>query len=105
MEYFLLAIAIVFELIASSLLKLTEGFTKPFWSCFCMLMYIICFYCFSKVLLKMNLSIAYALWCGVGIVVSTIISVFIYKESITGIGVLSIIMIVAGCVLLNLYGS
>lgn len=105
MSYIFLIGAIILELIATSLLKYTEGFTKLYPTLGCIVLYIICFACLAKAILKLNLGIAYATWCGVGIVVTTCISVFILKEHISPVGVLGIVMIVIGSVILNLFGN
>lgn len=105
MAYILLAIAIIFELIATVCLKYSNGFTKVLPSIGSIVAYIICFYTFSKSLTSIHLSIAYATWSAVGIIVSCLLSVFLFKESITKIGILGIVLIVSGVLLLNLLGS
>lgn len=105
MAYLYLAGAIVLELIATTLLKYTEGFTKLFPTLGCCLLYGFCFFCLSRCLEKINLGIAYATWSGVGIVVTALISVFVFKERLSVLGAAAILMIVAGCVILNLTGS
>ncbi len=104
MSYLFLAFAIALELIATSILKLTRGFTVPAPTILCVALYAACFFCLSRALLRMNLGIAYATWSGVGIVVSTLISVFIYRQSITPLGILGVLLIVSGCILLNVFG-
>ncbi len=104
-SYVYLFLAIAFELVATVFLKSTEGFTKLYPTVCCIVLYIICFGCLSKALLNLNLGIAYATWCGVGIVVSSFVSVLIFKQNISSIGVLGICLIVIGCVLLNLFGN
>lgn len=105
MEYIFLAIAILFEIIASSLLKATQGFTRVLPSMGCIICYCICFYLFSKSLLKLDLGIAYALWCGIGIVATTVISILFFEQKLNVVGWISIAMILIGCVLLNLQGG
>lgn len=105
MDYIFLTIAIIGELIGTTFLKYSKGFTKLIPSFVCALAYIVCFYSFSKALNTINLSIAYATWCGVGIIVSTAISIFIFKEQISLLGILGIVLILIGAVLLNLFGS
>lgn len=100
-----LAIAIGGELIGTTFLKYTEGFTKLWPSVVTILSYSICFYCFSKALLHINLSIAYAVWSGLGIVVATLISVFLFKQDITPFGIVGIVLILIGVVILNLFGT
>lgn len=105
MPYLFLALAIVGELIGTTLLKASEGFTKLVPSIFSIICYVVCFYFFSKSLENIKLSIAYATWSGIGIIAATLISVFLYKEQISFIGIIGIILIVVGAVLLNLYGT
>ncbi|MCI8647252.1 MAG: multidrug efflux SMR transporter [Firmicutes bacterium] len=100
-----LAIAIGGELLGTTFLKYTEGFTKLWPSLITIVSYSICFYCFAKALEHINLSFAYAIWSGLGIVVSTLVSVFLFKEGVTPAGVFGILLILAGVVILNLFGS
>lgn len=100
-----LAIAIGGELLGTTFLKYTEGFTKLWPSLITIASYSICFFCFAKALEHINLSVAYAVWSGLGIVVSTLVSVFLFKEGVTLAGVFGIILILAGIVILNLFGS
>ena len=105
MVYLLLAVAIALELIAAALLKLSAGFTQPLPSLLSLLSYLGSVILFAKILEKMNLGVAYATWAGVGIVASALISALFFKEELTAAGVAGIVLIVAGCVLLNLYGT
>jgi len=105
MVYFLLAIAIALELVAATLLKASAGFTRLVPSIFSLVSYLCSVILFAKILEKMNLGVAYATWAGVGIVASAIISALIFKQGLTVAGVIGIILIVAGCVVLNLYGA
>ena len=88
MEYVLLGVAIFFEILASSLLHTSKGFTQFWPSLGCIVFYSICFFAFSKALLKIDLGIAYATWSAVGIICTTIIGVLVFDQKITGIGVL-----------------
>lgn len=100
-----LAIAIAGELVGTSFLKSTEGFTKLWPSLIVIAAYGICFFSFSKALYSINLSFAYALWSGLGIVVSTLVSVFVFKEGITPLSIFGILLILAGVVILNVAGT
>lgn len=104
MAYVLLAAAIALELMATTLLKYSRGFTQLIPSAACMLLYFICFFCLSWCLQHINLSVAYATWCAVGIVATTLISIFLFREQISPLGVLGIVLVVAGVILLNLFG-
>ena len=105
MQYILLCSAIIQEIIATTLLKASEGFTKLLPAFGCIVLYIICFYSFSKALLRIDLGVAYATWCGGGIVATTIISALVFGQKINTIGVIAIVLIIAGCVILNLFGT
>ncbi|MCQ4637234.1 multidrug efflux SMR transporter [Anaerovorax odorimutans] len=105
MPYVYLALAIVGELVGTAFLKYSEGFTKLVPSLITILAYGICFFLFSKALLNINLSIAYATWCGLGVVAASLLSVFIFKESLNAVGVVGIVFVLVGVVLLNLFSS
>lgn len=105
MEYIFLAVAIVFELVGTTFLKYSTGFTKLMPSIISIAAYIICFFFFSKSLSNINLSVAYATWSALGLIVTTLISVFIFREGITPAGIAAVSMIVIGVVVLNLYGT
>lgn len=105
MAYLYLAIAIVGELIGTTYLKYSDGFTKLWPSVISIVSYGLCFFIFSKSLQSINLSVAYATWSAVGLIVTSLISVFIFKEGITPAGIAAIVMITAGVVVLNLYGT
>lgn len=105
MGYLFLGIAIVAELLGTTFLKYSDGYSKPLPTLISILSYALCFYIFSKSLQTINLSVAYATWSAVGLIITTLISVFIFREGITGIGICAILLITVGVVLLNLYGT
>lgn len=104
MEHIWLAIAVGAETIATAFLKKTEGFTVLGWSILCAAFYVLCYYSFAKCIQKMNLGIAYAIWCGVGILASTTVSVLIYRQKISTWGIFGILLILAGCVIIDVKG-
>lgn len=99
-----LFLAIGAEVFATGFLKKSNGFTVISWTIFCLVLYVICHYSFSRVLEDMNLSVAYALWCGICIIASTVFSVFVYHQKISTMQLLFIVIIGVSCVLLNLQG-
>ncbi|MBU0278619.1 multidrug efflux SMR transporter [Gemella sp. zg-1178] len=105
MHYLYLFIAILIELFASSMLKLSEGFTKFYPALSSIIGFAICFYFLALSLNKINLGVAYATWSAVGIVFTSIISVLIFKESINVTTILGIILIVVGVIIVNLFGN
>lgn len=103
--YLLLALAIISEIIATTCLKYSEGFTKILPSFVCVVAYIVCYVAFSRAITRIHLGVAYATWCGVGIVVTALISFFLFKERLTIVDIFGIICIIVGCVVLNLNGA
>lgn len=104
LSYLYLALAVVLELTATSLLKLTEGFTRLGMTALCLALYFGCYFFMSRALQQLNLGIAYAVWCGVGLVVSSLVSVFAYHQHLSPVAMFAIGLILVGCVLLNLFG-
>lgn len=102
MAYLLLAVAIGAEILATTLLKYSEGFTKLLPTLGSLVTYGICYTAFSRAITKINLGIAYATWCGVGILVTTGISFLVFKEELSVFGLVGIFFIVIGCIMVNL---
>ena len=105
MHYLYLFISIATEIIGTSFLKTSEGFTK-LWPTLCTLLsFGICFYFLSLTIKFLPLNITYATWAGLGLVLTTIISVIVFKENVNLISIISIGLIVIGVVLLNVFGE
>ena len=102
--YILLAISIVFEVFATSLLPATKGFTVRKPSIIAIICYIICFAAFGKCLLQLNLGIAWATWGAIGTAVTPIVGYLFYKQKLTKTGVIGLVLIIVSTITLNLYG-
>lgn len=102
MSYLYLALAIIGELIGTSLLKASEGFSKLYPTIGVIIAFIGAFFFLSIAMIPLNT--AYALWSGVGMVATTIISVLIWNEKINVASVVGIALILIGVVILNLFG-
>ncbi|PCE26806.1 QacE family quaternary ammonium compound efflux SMR transporter [Paraburkholderia acidicola] len=103
--YAWLAIAIVAEVIATSALRASEGFSRLVPAVFVVIGYGISFYCLSLTLRSVPVGIVYAIWSGVGIVLITLVAMVMYRQvpdlpAIAGLG-----LIVAGVVVLNLFSK
>ena len=105
MHYLYLAVAIILEVIGSSLLGLSEGFTKLLPTAASLVLYGICFYAFAKALQGIDLGVAYATWCSAGIILTSVIAVLFFGQRLNTIGLVSLVFIITGCVLLNLFGT
>ena len=103
--YVWLAIAIVAEVIGTSALRASEGFSRLWPSLVVLAGYGVAFYCLSLTLKSLPVGIAYAIWSGVGIVLITLVALVVYRQvpdvaAIAGLG-----LIVAGVVVLNLFSK
>lgn len=105
MAYLFLAISIIGELIGTSMLKASQGFTKLYPTIFTIVAFVISFYFISLTLRTLPLNLTYAIWSGVGAVATALISVLIWKEKINTGSVIGISLIVIGVVVLNLFGA
>ena len=102
--YFLLAVFITFEVLATSMLPATKGFTVRRPTILVIIFYVICFAAFGRSLLMLNLGIAWATWGAVGTIVTPIAGYFFYHQRLSKTGVLGLIMIVVSTITLNLFG-
>ena len=96
MSYLYLALAITGELIGTSLLKASEGFSKLYPTVGLIIAFIFSFFFLSIAMKTIPLNVAYALWSGLGLIATTIISVLIWKEkmnvaSVTGIALICLL--------------
>lgn len=105
MAWFYLSIAIVAEVIATSALQATQGFTKGLPTVITLLGYALAFYMLSLSLRAIPLGIAYAIWSGVGVVCVGIIAYFLYKQSLDLPAILGMSMIVGGVMIINLFSK
>ena len=102
MSWLLLALAILFEVCGTSCLKLSEGFSRPLYGWLMFGLYAAAFTSLSYAVKDIELSIAYAIWAGAGTALIAIIAVFFFREPMTLLKALFILMIVAGVSGLNL---
>ncbi|MEM0977593.1 MAG: SMR family transporter [Pseudomonadota bacterium] len=103
--YLILVIAIVFEVIGTSLLKLSDGFTKLYPTLGALACYAATFYCLSLLLRSIPMGVAYALWSGLGIMLITLIGLFAFGQKLDMAGYVGIGLIIAGVVVLNVLSN
>ena len=96
MSYVYLAIAIVAEVIATSALNASRGFTAAMPSMIAVIGYGIAFYCLALVLKTMPVGVAYAIWCGLGIVLIALAGYFVFGQTLDAAALAGIGLIVAG---------
>ena len=105
MKFLYLALAIVLEVLGSSFMKASDGFSKLLPTTITIIAYIACFFFFSQALKSIPLGIAYAIWGGLGIVLTALISVIIFKQSLDLPAIIGIILIVAGVFVMNFFSK
>ena len=105
MYYLYLALAIVLEVLGTSLLGKSEGFSKWLPTVGSLLSFGVCFYFLSLALKNIPLGVAYAIWSGVGIVLTAIVSILVFKNNIDLPFILGALLIIAGVLVINLFSK
>ncbi len=100
--YIYLGIAIVCEVIATSALKASDGFSRLLPSVVTAIGYAAAFYFLSLTLKTIPVGIAYALWSGVGVVLIAIIGVVAFQQRLDLPAYVGLGLIIAGVLVLNL---
>lgn len=100
--YGYLAMAIICEVIGTTFLAKSEQFTRLVPTLIMGVLYAISFYFLTQTLKTIPLGVAYALWGGLGIVLTSLVSVVVFKQSLDAAAVVGITMIVSGVVVMNL---
>lgn len=103
MPYLLLAVAIVSEVLATTALKQSAGFSRPGWSAATVAGYAVSFYFLSLTLRTMPTGTAYAIWSGVGIVLVSLLAWLVNGQKLDGAAVVGMALIVAGVATINLF--
>lgn len=105
MKYVFLGLAIILEVIGSSFMQVSQGFTKLVPTFITAIAFIACFYFFSQALRHIPLGLAYAIWAGLGIVLTAIISVVLFKQKLDIPAIIGIALIVSGVIVMNYFSK
>ncbi|CAM4061680.1 MULTISPECIES: SMR family transporter [Rahnella] len=103
--YLLLGLAIVAEVIATSSLKSSEGFTRLWPSVVTLLGYTIAIFLLSLTLKTLPTGIAYAIWSGVGIVLVSAIGWYGYGQKLDTPAIIGLGLIIAGVIVVNVFSK
>ncbi|MGV6873903.1 SMR family transporter [Pseudochelatococcus sp. B33] len=98
-----LGIAIICEVIATSALKASEGFTRLLPSVVTALGYAAAFYFLSLTLKTIPVGIAYAIWSGVGIILISVIGLVAFQQRLDAPALIGLGLIIAGVFVINLF--
>lgn len=105
MGYLYLSISIIMEVIATSALNSSDGFTKLGPSIIVVVGYGIAFYCLSLVLRTIPVGVAYAIWAGLGIVLIALVGAVFFKQYPDLPAIIGIVLILAGVILINVFSK
>lgn len=104
-NFLFLAVAIVFEIVATSALKKSEEFTKLIPSIITIVGYFGAFYFLSFAIRTIPIGIAYAIWSGVGIVLITIIGAVFFKQIPDLPAIIGLALILIGVIVINVFSQ
>ncbi|MFN6567712.1 multidrug efflux SMR transporter [Dendronalium sp. ChiSLP03b] len=96
-----LVLAIIFEVSGTTCMKLSEGFTKIIPSILIFVFYGICFSFLTLSLKRLEISVAYSVWSGLGTTLIASIGIICFRESMTVMKFISITLIIIGVIGLN----
>jgi small multidrug resistance pump len=97
--------AVLSEVTATTALKFSEGFTKLIPSLVVVIGYGLSFYLLSLSLKVMPIGTAYALWSGIGIVLTVIIGILLWREQMDWARSIGITLIIIGILVINLFSK
>jgi small multidrug resistance pump len=103
MQWLYLAVAIVAEVIATSMLKTTESFTRLGPSLVVVAGYVTAFYFLTLTLKSIPVGVAYAVWSGVGIVLVALVAWLWHKQTLDLPAIIGMALIIAGVLVMNLF--
>lgn len=105
MMYVTLAGAILAEILATTAMKFSDGFSKLWPSVGTVAGYLIAFALLSRTLKDMDMGTAYAIWAGAGTAVVAAIGMLFLGEAVTAARMGGVLLVIAGVVVLNLGGA
>ena len=103
--YIVLFLAIIFEVMGTMLLPVSQNFTKLLPSSILLFSYGISFYFLAVVTQKLPLSIVYATWSGMGVFTVALLSYIFYKQTLNWQSIVGLFLIVVGVTIVNIYKS
>jgi len=105
MHWLYLILAILSEVAGTTCMKLSAGFTKLTPSVLMWVFYAVCFYFLTLTLRKVDVSVSYAIWSGVGTALIALIGVFFFREPVSVLKIAGIVAIIGGVIALNISGG
>ena len=103
--YIYLVLAIILGIASNGFLKTTEGFSKISPTIFCVTSIVVCLFCISKAMIIIPVGFTYATYGALTITAVTLFGIFKYNQTPNIYGTIGLILIIAGVILLNLFGK
>jgi len=104
-NWLFLLLAIVSEVVATSSLKASEGFTRFWPSVVVVIGYGIAFYCLALTLRVIPMGVVYAIWSGIGIVLITVVGWLLFDQKLDLPALVGIGLIAMGVVVMNVFSK
>lgn len=104
-QWLFLSVAIVSEVLATSALKASEGFSRLWPSLVVVIGYATAFYFLSLTLRTIPVGVAYAIWSGAGVALIALIAWLFYGQALDMPAIVGLLLIVAGVVVINLFSK
>ncbi|KJV40957.1 DMT family transporter [Acinetobacter brisouii] len=105
MAFLYLLIAILAEVIATSSMKASDGFSQLLPSGITILGYAFAIYFLSLTMKSIPIGITYALWSGAGIILVSLVGFFYYKQHLDVAAVIGLAFMIAGIMIINLFSK
>jgi len=103
--YIYLIVGIFTGIASNGFLKTTEGFTKLNPTIFCVTSIVVCLFCLSKAMTIIPVGFTYATYGALTITAVTLFGIFKYNQTPNLYGTIGLVLIIAGVILLNLFGK
>jgi small multidrug resistance pump len=104
-DWILLSIAIASEVVATSFLKGSDGFTRLWPWVIVIVGYVTAFYCLSLVLKTIPVGVVYAIWSGAGIALIALVGWVVLGQSLDVPAIIGLLPIIAGVLMLSLFSK
>lgn len=104
-SYGYLALAIILEVMATTALKASEGFTRPGPTLLVVIGYLTTFWLLTIIMQTLPVGMVYAIWAGLGIVLVTLISMIVYKQTPDMPAIIGMLLIIAGVTIIHVFSD
>ena len=97
--------AISFEVMGTTLLQQSQQFTRPWPTAGLAVCYGVAFYLLTLALKQMPVGLAYAIWSGLGVVLISVIGLFLFKQKLDVPAIIGLALIIGGVVVINVFSK